>query len=112
MKSPISPCGICCEKCDAFIATRDNNEALFDKLAADYQKNMGTTITKDELHCVGCTQTGQHISFCAECEIRSCASSKGYQTCAQCIDFPCEKGSFIWKDGSESLKQLESLRQS
>lgn len=62
-----------------------------------------------ELDCDGCGNEGRHIGFCAVCSIRSCAFGKGYATCAECAEFPCPKGSFIWTTNSQSKANLETL---
>lgn len=111
MKTTLSPCGIDCQSCDAYIATKANDQALFQKLAEQYQANFGKTIDPENLHCAGCLNEGPHISFCFECEIRKCSIDKGFETCAECADFPCPKGQFIWTEGSVSRARLEKLRQ-
>ena len=110
MAEKLSPCGIACSSCDAYIATQANDTALFTKLAEQYKQNFGMEIEADKLHCDGCLSDGAHIGFCLECEIRKCALEKGFQTCAECGEFPCAKGQFIWKEESVSRKRLESLR--
>lgn len=110
MRMMIAPCGIDCSGCDAYIATHTQDLALKQKLAEDYKTNMGKDITFEELDCDGCPSEDRHISFCAVCEIRNCAYGKGYATCAECADFPCETGSFIWTKGSASKARLDKLR--
>ena len=107
--SQISPCGIYCHTCEAYIASQiDDREVL-----ARHQKNLKEQFGKDvpieELYCDGCMADGRKISFCAECAIRLCCIEKGYKNCAACPDFPCAKGSFIWQEGSVSLANLQSL---
>jgi len=110
MKPMIAPCGIDCEVCDAFIATQNNDLELKKKLAADYLKNFNKEISLEDLDCDGCISDARHIGFCAVCQIRQCARSKGYVTCAECESFPCETGSFIWTPESKSRAKLEELR--
>lgn len=110
MSDLIAPCGIDCSVCDAFIATRDNNAALKQKLADNFKKQFGKDISFAELDCDGCSPEGRHIGFCARCAIRSCAFGKGYATCAECSEFPCDQGSFIWTTNSKSRATLEALR--
>jgi hypothetical protein len=105
-----APCGINCGDCDAYIATQTDNQELMQQMADSFLKNHGKTISLDELKCDGCMAGGKQIGFCARCEIRSCAVGKGYQTCAECADFPCEIGSFIWTTNSKSKARLEEQR--
>jgi hypothetical protein len=110
MKNTYSPCGIDCNSCDAFIATQTNDLELFEKLAEQFKVNQGFEIEPEKLRCNGCMNEGVHIGFCDECGIRACAIEKGYQNCADCDLLPCEKGSFIWTEGSASLANLRSIR--
>lgn len=110
MKSSFSPCGIDCQSCDAYIATLTDDQALFRKLADQYESNFGQNIAPELLRCAGCTNEGAHISFCFECEIRKCCADRGFNTCAECPELPCEHGRFIWIEGSVSLANLENLR--
>ncbi|MDD2331217.1 MAG: DUF3795 domain-containing protein [Candidatus Cloacimonetes bacterium] len=105
-----APCGIDCSVCDANIAFRTQDKALMQKMAEGFKEHFGTEIAPEDTCCEGCLSLGKKISFCAQCEIRSCALEKGYNTCAECNSLPCSKGEFIWKEGSQSLKTLYSLR--
>lgn len=110
MKTTLSPCGIDCKSCDAYIATKNKDQALFEKLVEQYQTNLGKSIECEQLRCDGCKNEGRHIRFCYECEIRICSADKGFETCAECPDFPCAKGQYIWTEVSVSRKNLEKLR--
>lgn len=107
----IAPCGIDCNNCDAYIATLTGNTELRLKLAENYLAQYYKEIDPETLYCDACSSEGRHIGFCAECEIRACAFGKGYSTCAECSEFPCEKGSFIWTESSKSRAKLEELKQ-
>ncbi len=110
MNNRLAPCGIDCSQCDAYIATQTGDQTLQQKLADNYKKQFGQDIAFIDLECDGCFSEGRHISFCFQCGIRRCASHYGYATCAECQDFPCESGSFIWTENSQSKANLEALR--
>lgn len=110
MKDLIAPCGIDCRVCDAYIATQNKDLEMMQKMAESFKQKYGVDKPLDELECDGCGSGGKQIGFCAVCEIRVCAFDKGYATCAECADFPCEKGSFIWTKNSKSKEKLEELR--
>ena len=81
-----APCGLFCGACGIYIATRDNNEELRAIMTTTYGKKPGET------ECLGCMQPDppkKLFGFCAECNIRGCAKSKGYYSCHQCEEFPC-----------------------
>ena len=105
-----SPCGINCQECEAYIATQNMDLEVLKRHQANFKEQFGKDLELEELMCDGCLESGRQISFCAVCEIRNCALGKGYVNCAECSDFPCDKGSFIWKEGSVSLKNLSSLQ--
>lgn len=111
MEGIIAPCGIDCSQCDAYIATVRNDTEIKKKLAEGYLKKFNKEIALEDLDCNGCNQGGKHIGFCSKCSIRACAYEKGYSTCAECSDFPCPNGSFIWVENSKSKETLESLKQ-
>jgi hypothetical protein len=110
MSELLAPCGIDCSQCDAYIATIKNDLALKQKLAENYLKQFNKVISVEDLDCEGCNQDGKHLGFCSKCSIRACAFEKGYNTCAECIDFPCSNGSFIWVENSKSKATLEGLK--
>ncbi len=110
MQNLLAPCGIDCAVCEAYKATQTNDQELFHKLADNYKKRFDKVVSYDQLECDGCPSDGRHIGFCAKCEIRACAFGKGYATCAECADFPCTKGSFIWTENSKSKAALETLK--
>jgi len=105
-----SPCGINCQDCEAYIATQNEDLEVFKKHQANIREQFGKDIPIEELHCDGCMANGRKIGFCDQCQIRICCIQRGYQNCSECADLPCEKGSFIWVEGSQSLANLKSLQ--
>ena len=85
MKQMIACCGIDCENCDARIATIANDNALKDETAKKWSEMFGTPdITAESINCTGCRTEGAKFSHCAVCEIRTCATDKGFGTCGEC----------------------------
>jgi len=111
MSSHIAPCGIDCVSCDAYIATVNDDKALRQKLADQFKEHYGDEVDPEKIRCEGCMNDGAHIGFCFECGIRKCAVEKGFRTCAECGELPCEKGSFIWKEHSKSLERLNAIKE-
>ncbi len=88
----LSFCGLDCEKCDALIATKNNDNVLRVKMAEKWSKSSGANIKPEDINCVGCTQKGVRVYFCESmCEVRKCASARNYQNCAVCPDYACDK---------------------
>ncbi|MCP4757226.1 MAG: DUF3795 domain-containing protein [Proteobacteria bacterium] len=91
-----SPCGLYCGVCAILIADRDNNQKLKEGLAKLYKGNTPgkgvlpncANLTSDDIHCKGCLSDDRFF-HCQQCEIRDCATEKGYTGCHQCHDFPC-----------------------
>jgi hypothetical protein len=84
----MAPCGLYCGACGIYIATRDGNE----KFKAIMGNLYGTR--PEETACLGCMQTDppkQLYSWCSACKIRACVKSKGYYSCHQCEEWPCNE---------------------
>lgn len=87
-KKLIAPCGLDCMKCDARIATINDDDALREKTARLWCEWNNTDVIKPEhINCMGCLTEGVKTCYCAElCEIRKCALAKGLATCAGCVE--------------------------
>lgn len=87
----LAPCGINCEACRLYSATRDEDQMFIDKLIGAYEgKILGLEkISEEDVQCEGCLSEGVSI-FCRSCSVRDCTREKGYSGCHECDDFPCE----------------------
>lgn len=107
----IAFCGLDCEKCNAFIATKNNDNELRKKVAEEWTKAYNVNVTADFINCTGCKSTGIKTLYCENmCEVRKCAISKKVDTCADCSAFPCASINEIFKYSSEPKETLERLR--
>ncbi len=108
----IAFCGLDCEVCEAFKATKTNDDALRAKIAAEWAKQFGHSIQPEEINCVGCVETGKHIGYCEGiCEIRKCARAKSLATCADCHELAaCPHLAAFFKLAPQAKANLESLR--
>lgn len=85
MEKNIAYCGLDCDKCNAYIATINNDETLRKDTAELWSKLNNAEITPDMINCHGCRKDGIKTPFCENiCQIRKCAVSKGCETCADC----------------------------
>ena len=109
MKKLIGVCGLDCEKCDAYIATINNDEELRRKTAEKWSKLNGVEILPEYLHCRGCRGEGPKTFYCESmCEIRKCAVNKGFGTCGECPEAEgCGTLGFIVNSNPEALKNLK-----
>lgn len=88
----IAVCGVSCTNCPAYHATRNNNRSELERIAVDWTKGLGRTFMPEDIICDGCrVPDGRLSTYCFTCEIRNCARSQGYITCAHCPRCPCEK---------------------
>lgn len=85
MNRLIACCGLDCERCDARIATLNDDEALREETARRWSEmNHVPEITADTIRCTGCRTEGAKFAYCGMCAIRRCASARGYETCGSC----------------------------
>jgi len=107
----IAYCGLECEKCDAFMATKNNDDGLRAKLAEQWSKEYSAEIKPQDINCTGCLSDGVKLYFCGNlCEIRKCASIKDIETCAPCSDYPCGKLDFVHKNARDAKSRLDALK--
>lgn len=92
----ISPCGLYCGVCAIYMAHRDNNTKLKERLVNLYKggtPGKGTlpqseNLSVEDIRCTGCL-SGDPFVYCRECEIKDCIKQKGYTGCHECNEFPC-----------------------
>ena len=92
MEKMIAYCGLNCEKCDAYIATVNNDQALREKTAKFWSELNKVSILPEQINCEGCRSDGVKTAFCENiCPIRKCAVKKEVEVCSKCSDFKnCE----------------------
>jgi len=84
-------CGLFCEACTLYIATKEDPERL-KGLAARFQ------LSEEAVKCYGC-RSDKRGPYCAMCKMSSCAAERGIEFCSECEDYPCSE-----------LKQFQSER--
>ena len=87
MEKMIAYCGLNCAECGAYLAMKSNDQALREKIAAEWTQAYGVEITPDMINCSGCKGDGVQFSRCSNCEFRSCAIEKGVENCGECAEF-------------------------
>lgn len=106
----IAYCGLNCETCEARIATIKNDDNLRKKVSRKWcEMNHTDQITPETINCMGCRADGIKFAYCSfMCEIRKCATAKGYETCGDCSEkATCEKLAPIYQSNEEARKNLE-----
>jgi len=109
MRKMIGCCGLDCEKCDAYLATIHNDDALREKTAKLWSKLNSVPIAPEMINCTGCRVDGVKTFFCSNlCEIRKCVQNKGFETCGECFEMErCKTVGEIHKNSEEALGNLK-----
>ena len=84
-------CGLYCEACTLFIATKEDPERL-KGLAARFQ------LSEEAIKCYGC-RSDKRGPYCEKCKMFTCAVERGIDFCVECAEYPCSH-----------LKQFQSER--
>ena len=118
METQIAACGLVCSRCDAFRATREDNAAKLELVAADWRRRYNCPgITAANIRCTGCmVEGGPKCGHCeSNCDVRKCAMAKQLSHCGQCDKFPCDTLSglhgFMGRQGEAQRELLKSLRE-
>ena len=111
MNEMIAFCGLDCEKCDAYIATKHNDQALREKTAKHWSELNHITILPEQINCEGCRANGKKTVFCESlCQIRQCATMKGIETCGKCGELErCKNVEVVIGNNKEALKNLMEI---
>ena len=106
----IAYCGLDCEKCDAYIATKNNDQALREKTAKLWSELNNVTILPELINCEGCRTNGVKTYYCDNlCAIRQCAMKKNVSTCGDCAQMEqCEKVAVVIGNNADALKNLKA----
>lgn len=87
METIIGKCGYCCSSCPAY---KENLISEEDKIAASngWRKYHDLDVKPNDISCDGCFET-HHSKMDSSCRIKPCATTKGYETCAECNRYLC-----------------------
>jgi len=97
----IAYCTLPCDKCDAYLATINNDENLKNEVAARWG------MKAEEIYCKGCKSDNALFS----CSASKCAAKRGVITCAHCEDFiDCDNE--LWNKQPQLRQMAEELRKS
>ena len=106
MENYIAMCGLDCAKCEAFLATQNNNNEIRSRVAEEWNarhKKKGYNrpeLKVEDINCRGCLSGGPIYLYCEQCKIRQCGLEKGLKNCQECRDYRCpaliEKQSRFW----------------
>jgi hypothetical protein len=108
----IACCGLDCEKCEALVATRNNDDVLRHKVAKKWADLYGLPVKPEHINCEGCRSTGIKTYYCEQmCAVRKCVLDRELDNCAACDAFPCANLEEIFKFAPQARYTLESMRE-
>lgn len=109
MKNMIGYCGLDCEKCDAYLATINDDQELRIKTAKLWAELNNAPILHEHINCQGCRVEGIKTVFCDSiCSIRQCALKKCVTTCGDCSELEnCPTVETIIENNPSVLKNLK-----
>ncbi len=110
MKQLIAYCGLDCEKCDARMATLNNDNVLREKVARHWSELNGVEITPEMINCEGCKANGVKTPYCDSlCPIRQCALGKAVETCGHCANMDsCNTVGMVISYNTDALYNLKN----
>lgn len=109
MDEKISFCGMDCLACPAYLAIQQGDKGVIERITSKWS-NGELTFDPETRDCVGCTEDGQHMSWCDICPVRKCAMGKKIKNCAFCIHYPCDELDKPFERSTEAKKVLDSIR--
>lgn len=109
MEKLIGSCGIVCSSCDAYLATKNNDNEMRTKTAENWSKMYSTSLKPEDINCLGCN-SDVLFAHCHECNIRSCSTGKSLSNCSQCDDYSCDKLNDFFKMVPDAKTTLDSIR--
>ena len=106
----IAFCGLDCARCDAYLATVNDDQALREKTAKLWSELNQVLITPEQINCEGCRADGAKTVYCQSlCGIRQCALKKGVNTCGDCEQMDsCPALSAIISNNEEARNNLKT----
>jgi len=118
MSTLIAYCGLTCNTCPIYLATREDDKTEQKRMREEVIRicveEYGLHYELDDItDCDGCrTEGGRLFSGCRDCTIRECAMNYGYENCAWCNDYVCDKlEKLLITDPSAKLR-LDQIRSS
>lgn len=102
-KNLAAVCGLFCEACTLFIATKED-PARLKGLAARFK------LSEDAVKCYGC-RSDTRGPYCAKCKMFSCAAERGIDFCFECKDYPCSDLKKFQSERPHRIELWDDLKQ-
>jgi Protein of unknown function (DUF3795) len=118
MAERIAYCGLTCQTCPIYLATRQENGEEQARMRAEIiqlcKDHYGIDYKVEDItDCDGCNTGGERlVSACKSCSIRKCAREKELENCACCTEYPCGNlEAFFGMDPTAKMR-LDAIRSS
>lgn len=110
MSEMMAFCGVRCDECDTFVATKSDDNAKRQEIADRWSKQFKAEFKSEQMNCVGCrSDSGPLFFYCGMCQIRKCGQGKGVLTCAHCDEYGCEKVEQFFQMSPENRHVLDEI---
>lgn len=112
MRELVAYCGLDCEKCEAYIATQNDDDNMRRKVAKEWSELNNVEITPEMINCEGCRVDGKKTPFCESmCPIKQCAEGRKMETCGSCAELmECKKAAMVIGNNADALANLKGSR--
>lgn len=116
MSEVIAYCGLACQTCPIYLATRQKSKKEQTRMRAGIVKqckeHYGILYTLEDItDCDGCKTEGERLfPSSRKCLIRKCAREKGLENCALCAEYACEKLTAFFKADPSARERLDAIR--
>ncbi len=116
MPDLLAYCGLVCQTCPIYLATRQTNKEQQLRMRMEIiqlcKEHYGIQYAlKDITDCDGCrTKGGRLFSTCRTCIIRKCAEKKGLENCGHCPDYACRDLQSFFETDPEAKTRLDDVR--
>lgn len=116
MTEIIAYCGLACQTCLIYLATRQENKAEQErtriKISQLLKGQYGMKYEPEDItDCDGCrTDGGRLFSGCKNCLIRKCAREKELANCAYCTEYACAPLVAFFSSEPTAKMRLDEIR--
>ena len=116
MGDMLSYCGLLCNTCPIYLATREPNKEYQAgkriEISRLLREHYGMEYEPEAItDCDGCRAEGKRLfSGCLDCAIRKCARQKTIHNCAYCPEYVCTKLEVFFIKDPAAKTRLDEVR--